>query len=86
MPVVAPEELITVEVEQLLCVPLQRDEYVVKDLIPKGLTLFCGGQKVGKSWMMLDLCERTLVNVYFLDIVAVDIYVGYSLGRKIINF
>ena len=36
--------------------------------------------------MMLDLCERTLVNVYFLDIVAVDIYVGYSLGRKIINF
>lgn len=56
MPVVAPEELTTVEVEQLLCVPLQRDEYVVKDLIPKGLTLFCGGQKVGKSWMMLDLC------------------------------
>ena len=25
-------------------------------LIPTGLTLFCGSQKIGKSWLMLKLC------------------------------
>lgn len=25
-------------------------------LIPTGLSLFCGSQKIGKSWLMLKLC------------------------------
>jgi len=31
-------------------------EYVVKGLLPKGLSMLCGAPKVGKSWLALDLC------------------------------
>ena len=30
--------------------------FVVDGLIPTGLSLFCGSQKIGKSWLMLKLC------------------------------
>ena len=31
-------------------------EYVVKGLLPKGLSILSGAPKVGKSWLALDLC------------------------------
>lgn len=30
-------------------------KWMVKDMIPEGLTLFCGKPKMGKSWAALDL-------------------------------
>ena len=31
-------------------------EFVVKGFLPKGLCVLGGAPKIGKSWMMLDLC------------------------------
>ena len=35
---------------------LRNHPFVVDSLIPTGLSLFCGSQKIGKSWLMLKLC------------------------------
>ena len=31
-------------------------EFVVQGLLPKGLAILSGAPKLGKSWMVLDLC------------------------------
>ena len=50
------QKLSIVEAETLLYEPLDKPSFVVDGLIPTGLTLFCGSQKIGKSWLMLKLC------------------------------
>ena len=50
------QKLQTVNAETLLYEPLEKPSFVVDSLIPTGLTLFCGSQKIGKSWLMLKLC------------------------------
>lgn len=50
------QKLQTVDADALLCEPLEKPKFVVDGLIPAGSTLFCGTQKIGKSWLMLKLC------------------------------
>ena len=46
------QKLQTVNADTLLYEPLEKPSFVVDGLIPTGLTLFCGSQKIGKSWLM----------------------------------
>ena len=50
------QKLQTVNAETLLYEPLEKPSFVVDNLIPTGLSLFRGSQKIGKSWLMLKLC------------------------------
>lgn len=50
------QKLQTVDADALLYEPLEKHQFVVDGLIPTGLILFCGAQKIGKSWLMLKLC------------------------------
>lgn len=50
------KKLKTVDADTLLYQPLEKPGFVVDGLIPTGLSLFCGAQKIGKSWLMLKLC------------------------------
>ena len=50
------QKLQTVNADTLLYEPLEKPCFVVDGLIPTGLILFCGSQKIGKSWLMLKLC------------------------------
>ena len=50
------QKLKTVDADTLLYQPLDKPCFVVDGLIPTGLSLFCGSQKIGKSWLMLKLC------------------------------
>ena len=50
------QELETVDAETLLINPLGQVEYIIEDILPIGLHLFCGASKIGKSWLMLKLC------------------------------
>ncbi len=50
------QKLQTVNADTLLYEPIEKPSFVVDGLIPAGLTLFCGSQKIGKSWLMLKLC------------------------------
>lgn len=46
------QKLNLVEAETLLYEPLEKPSFVVDGLIPTGLSLFCGSQKIGKSWLI----------------------------------
>ena len=50
------QKLNMVDADTLLYQPLDKPRFVVDGLIPTGLILFCGSQKIGKSWFMLKLC------------------------------
>jgi hypothetical protein len=50
------QKLKMVDADTLLYQPLEKPSFVVEGLIPTGLILFCGSQKIGKSWLMLKLC------------------------------
>lgn len=51
-----PNELDTIDAEELMATPYIPQNFIVKELIPEGLTLFCGPSKIGKSWLALQLC------------------------------
>ena len=50
------KKLKTVDADTLLYQLLDKPSFIVDGLIPTGLSLFCGAQKIGKSWLMLKLC------------------------------
>ena len=50
------KKLKTADADTPLYQPLEKPSFVVDGLIPTGLSLFCGAQKIGKSWLMLKLC------------------------------
>nr|WP_318686755.1 AAA family ATPase [uncultured Acetatifactor sp.] len=50
------QKLQTTDADALLYEPLEKPPFVVDGLLPAGLSLFCGAQKIGKSWLMLKLC------------------------------
>lgn len=52
------QKLQTVNAETLLYEPLEKPSFVVDSLIPTGLSLFCGSQKIGKSWRYAYACRR----------------------------
>ena len=47
------QKLNMVDADTLLYQPLDKPRFVVDGLLPTGLILFCGSQKIGKSWLML---------------------------------
>ena len=50
------QELETVDAETLLYNPLEQAKYIIDEILPIGLHLFCGASKIGKSWLMLKIC------------------------------
>ena len=50
------KELEVMDAQTLLYHPLEKPNFILDGLIPAGLSLFCGSQKIGKSWLMLRLC------------------------------
>lgn len=48
-------KLSVIDAETLLATPLPKTLYIVDNLLPQGLSIFCGASKIGKSWLMLDL-------------------------------
>lgn len=46
------QKLNLVEAETLLYEPLEKPSFVVDGLIPTGLSLFCGSQKIGKKQLL----------------------------------
>ena len=48
------QKLQTVNADTLLYEPLEKPSFVVDGLIPTGLILFCGSQKIGKSWLIAE--------------------------------
>ena len=61
------QKLSLVEAETLLYEPLEKPPFVVEGLIPTGLSLFCGSQKIGKSWLMRKLCLCVLQGLPLWD-------------------
>lgn len=49
------KDLEIINADTLLYTTIEEPEYIVEDILPTGLHLFCGASKVGKSWLMLDL-------------------------------
>lgn len=47
-----------IDAETLLATPLPKTMYIVANLLPQGLSIFCGASKIGKSWLMLDLAIK----------------------------
>ena len=48
------QKLQTVNAETLLYEPLEKPSFVVDSLIPTGLSLFCGSQKIGKYFRAIS--------------------------------
>ena len=58
------QKLQTVNAETLLYEPLEKPSFVVDSLIPTGLSLFCGSQKIG-NWKKKAYCaKRASTNDY----------------------
>ena len=49
------EDLKIINADNLLYTSLSDCEFIIEDILPVGLHIFCGAPKVGKSWLMLDL-------------------------------
>ena len=71
------QKLQTVNAETLLYEPLEKPSFVVDSLIPTGLSLFCGSQKIGKSWLIDGSWNGLSVADVFGD---KEIKVGYVNG------
>lgn len=52
------EDLKIINADQLLYTALENTDYIIEDILPIGLHIFCGAPKVGKSWLMLDICIK----------------------------
>ena len=52
------EDLKIINADNLLYTTLSESEFIVDEILPVGLHIFCGAPKVGKSWLMLDLCIK----------------------------
>lgn len=52
------EKLTVIDGETLMDMRLEPTAYAVKTLLPQGLCILGGAPKIGKSWLVLDLCVR----------------------------
>ena len=50
--------LCTIDGETLMDMPLALPRFCVGGLLPQGLSILGGAPKIGKSWLVLDLCVR----------------------------
>ena len=60
-------KLRTVSGDELMKKTVKPARFVVKDLLPRGLSIVAGKRKEGKSWLMLDLCFSVAEGEKFLD-------------------
>ena len=51
-------KLQTIDAETLLATPLKPAQFIVDELIPRGLHILAGSPKIGKSWLVLLLCLK----------------------------
>ncbi len=52
------EDLKIINADNLLYTSLGETEFIIEEILPIGLHIFCGAPKVGKNWLMLDLCIK----------------------------
>lgn len=71
------KELEVVDAQTLLYDPLEKPKFIIDGLIPSGLSLFCGSQKIGKSWLMLKLCLQVSRGLPMWDIPTTESEVLY---------
>ena len=50
--------LCAIDGETLMDMPLAMPRFCVGGLLPQGLSILGGAPKIGKSWLVLDLCVR----------------------------
>lgn len=50
--------LTVVDGETLMDMKLPPTKFCVETLLPQGISILGGAPKIGKSWMVLDLCVR----------------------------
>ena len=60
------KKLDTIDVEELMATPYAPKNFIVAEMIPEGLTLLCGPSKIGKSWLVLQLCLSVVLGRMFL--------------------
>ena len=60
-------KLKTVDAETLLSTPMSKTMFIVDGLISQGVNVISGASKIGKSWLMLDLCLSVASGQKFLD-------------------
>ena len=53
---------------QLMEKPIEPREFVVRGLLPQGLSILGGAPKIGKSWFVLDLCLHVATGEPFLGL------------------
>jgi hypothetical protein len=53
----------TIDAETLLATPLQPVHFLVDRLLPPGLHLLAGAPKIGKSWLMMQLCLKVATGI-----------------------
>ena len=58
-------KLKTVSGDKLMSMELAPVRFVVKDLLPQGLNILAGQAKLGKSWLLLDLCLKVAKGDFF---------------------
>lgn len=54
----SPDRLVYIDSETLLDTRLAPTKFCVDTLLPEGICILGGAPKIGKSWMVLDLCVR----------------------------
>lgn len=60
------EPLCTLTGDQLLSYEFERRDCIVKNLLTAGLAILAGAPKIGKSWMVLNLCSNIACGLPFL--------------------
>jgi len=56
-------QLKTIDAETLLATPLRPVHFLVDRLLPPGLHLLAGAPKIGKSWLMMQLCLKVATGI-----------------------
>ena len=51
-------KLAVIDGETLVDMKLPPTQFCVQTLLPEGVTILGGAPKIGKSWLVLDLCVR----------------------------
>ena len=51
-------KLAVIDGETMADMKLPPTRFCVQTLLPEGVTIFGGAPKIGKSWLVLDLCVR----------------------------
>lgn len=53
--------------QELEAETIEPTEWIVKEMLPVGLSMLCAASKMGKSWMVLQLCLAVASNTSFLE-------------------